>query len=119
MITTADLLSRKSVHQEQGLNTEQTQQYLTAVDGWKLEDGKIAKTYSFQNYYETIAFINAIAYVIHAEDHHPDLLVGYNRCTVKFNTHSVINEQGGKGGLSENDFICAAKIDAVFASTHG
>lgn len=117
-ITTADLLSRKSAHREEGLSAAQVQEYLAAVDGWHVEDDKIARTFGFKNYYETIAFVNAIAYVIHAEDHHPDLLVGYNRCTVKFNTHSVTSENGSKGGLSENDFICAAKVDAVFASTH-
>lgn len=114
MVTTAELIAKKSMHQEQGLNDTQIRQYLAAVDNWQLADGKIAKTYAFKNYYETLAFVNAIAFVIHAEDHHPDLLVGYNRCTVKFNTHSV---NGGKGGLSENDFICAAKVDAVFAQT--
>jgi 4a-hydroxytetrahydrobiopterin dehydratase len=53
-----------------------------------------------------MAFVNAVAWIAHAEDHHPDLLVSYNRCTVRFNTHSV-------GGLSVNDFICAAKLDAL------
>ncbi|MBS0309671.1 MAG: 4a-hydroxytetrahydrobiopterin dehydratase [Proteobacteria bacterium] len=120
-ITTAELLARHCAHCEQGLSAAQVQNYLSAVAGWQVENGKadgnIVKTFAFQNYYETLAFVNAIAYVIHAEDHHPDLLVGYNRCTVKFNTHSV---NDGKGGLSENDFICAAKVDAVFAtaSTH-
>ena len=56
------------------------------------------------------AFVNAVAWMVHAEDHHPDLHVGYNRCTVRWNTHSV-------AGISENDFICAAKTDATFART--
>ena len=85
--------------------------YLPAVEGWTLQEGKIVKTFGFKNYYETLAFINAIAYVIHAEDHHPELVVAYNRCSVKFDTHSV---NGGRGGISENDFICAAKVDAIF-----
>lgn len=72
-----------------------------------IEDGKaIQRTFRFKNYYQTIAFVNALAWVAHAEDHHPDLAVGYNRCTVNYSTHSV-------GGLSENDFICAARIDAL------
>ena len=71
------------------------------------ESGKeIARTYKFKNYYETMAFVNALAWIAHREDHHPDLLVGYNRVQVRFSTHSI-------GGLSENDFICAAKIDAL------
>jgi 4a-hydroxytetrahydrobiopterin dehydratase len=71
----------------------------------------IVRQFDFKNYYATLAFVNAIAYVIHAEDHHPELLVTYNKCTIKFNTHSVNN---GRGGLSINDFICAAKVDALF-----
>ncbi len=71
------------------------------------EDGNaISRTFHFSNYYQTIAFVNALAWVAHAEDHHPDLEVGYNRCVVNYSTHSV-------GGLSTNDFICAARIDAL------
>ena len=81
---------------------------LTALDGWTHDNDAIAKTYHFRNYYETLAFVNALAFVIHREDHHPDLNVGYNRCEVRYNTHSV-------NGISENDFICAAKADAVFS----
>jgi len=107
----AQLLSKKSQHTTVGLDAAALPAYLAAAPGWKLEGGRIVKTYAFKNYYETMAFINAIAYVIHAEDHHPELLVTYNRCVVKFDTHSV---NDGQGGLSENDFICAAKIDAIF-----
>lgn len=111
MITAAKLLEKKCTHLETGLTEAEVVQYLTAVEGWSLQSGAICKTYTFNNYYETLAYINAIAYVIHAEDHHPELVVTYNRCTVKFNTHSV---NAGKGGMSENDFICAAKVDAIF-----
>lgn len=84
---------------------------LPAVPDWRVQDEAIARQFDFKNYYATLAFVNAIAYVIHAEDHHPELLVTYNNCTIQFNTHSVNN---GRGGLSINDFICAAKIDALF-----
>ncbi len=114
MITATELLKKKSRHLETGLSAAEINEHLAAVEGWALEDGKIVKAYSFRNYYETLAFVNAIAYVIHAEDHHPELIVTYNRCTVKFDTHSV---NGGRGGISENDFICAAKVDAVFHQT--
>jgi 4a-hydroxytetrahydrobiopterin dehydratase len=114
MVSTNELLQKKSRHLETGLADQDIPQYLSAVDGWALQDGKIVKTFSFKNYYETLAFVNAIAYVIHAEDHHPELVVTYNRCIVKFDTHSV---NGGKGGISENDFICAAKVDAVVKQT--
>jgi 4a-hydroxytetrahydrobiopterin dehydratase len=110
MVTTSELLQKKSQHMDTGLNDTEISQYLTAVQGWVLQDGKIVKTFTFKNYYETLAFVNAIAVVIHAEDHHPELIVTYNRCTVKFDTHSV---NGGRGGISENDFICAAKVDAI------
>lgn len=81
---------------------------LKTLQGWEAAGSEIRKTYSFKNYYETMAFVNATAWISHHEDHHPDLEVGYNRCTVRYSTHAI-------GGLSENDFICAAKIDALFA----
>lgn len=111
MINTADLLKKKCHHMETGLTDTEITDHLAAVDGWSLQESKIVKTFAFRNYHETLAFINAIAHVIHAEDHHPELIATYNRCTLKFDTHSV---NGGRGGISENDFICAAKIDAVF-----
>jgi 4a-hydroxytetrahydrobiopterin dehydratase len=85
---------------------EQTKQMLKQVKGWIVEDGKLVKVYPFTNYYQTMAFVNALAWISHREDHHPDLLVGYNKCRVEYSTHSI-------GGLSENDFICAAKCDAL------
>jgi len=80
---------------------------LAELKGWEVVNGFIAKTYPFKNYYETMAFVNAVAWISHREDHHPDMEVGYNKCTVRYITHAI-------GGLSENDFICAAKIDALF-----
>jgi 4a-hydroxytetrahydrobiopterin dehydratase len=79
---------------------------LAQAPGWSLVDGAIQKRYDFADYHRTMAFVNALAWVAHVEDHHPDLLVSYNRCTVRFNTHAV-------GGISINDFICAAKVDAL------
>ena len=89
------------------LNPQQVQQMLRGIQGWAVENGRLAKTYSFQNYYQTMAFVNATAWISHREDHHPDLLVGYNKCRVEYMTHQI-------GGLSENDFICAAKLDRLF-----
>ncbi|XGC79967.1 4a-hydroxytetrahydrobiopterin dehydratase [Bdellovibrio bacteriovorus] len=110
MLNTSELLKQKCHPTEQGLHEKAIPEFLAAVPGWNLTDGKIQRVYSFKNYYETIGFVNAVAFIANREDHHPDLEVGYNHCTVKFNTHSV---NGGKGGLSENDFICAAKINAL------
>lgn len=82
-------------------------QLLKTLKGWAIENGKLAKVFGFQNYYETMAFVNALAWISHREDHHPDLGVHYNKCRVEYWTHAI-------GGLSENDFICAAKCDALF-----
>jgi len=111
MFTSTELLAQKCSHQLAALNQSEIDDRLCAVPGWTLEGGKLVKSYAFKNYYETLAFINAIAYVIHAEDHHPELTVTYNHCGVRFDTHSV---NDGKGGISQNDFICAAKVDAIF-----
>lgn len=85
---------------------------LAQLEGWSLHgDGAtvaIEKTYRFANYFETIAFVNAVAFVAHAEDHHPDLSVHYDRCVVRLNTHDV-------GGLSSSDFECATRFDALLA----
>lgn len=90
------------------LTAEAAQGLLKQLDGWKIENGLLLKEFHFKNYYETMAFVNASAWISHREDHHPDLAVGYNACTVSYVTHAI-------GGLSDNDFICAAKIDALFA----
>ena len=85
---------------------------LAKLDGWRLQgdgaDVAIEKTYSFQNYYQTMAFVNAVAFIAHAEDHHPDLSVHYDRCVVRLNTHDV-------GGVSSTDLDCAARFDALVA----
>lgn len=67
----------------------------------------IFRDFNFKNYYQTIAFVNAIAWMTHHENHHPDLEIGYNHCLVRYSTHAL-------KGLSINDFICAAKVDAIF-----
>ena len=80
--------------------------HLQQVDGWSLANGALEKTFAFADYHHTLAFVNAVAWIAHREDHHPDIAFGYNRCTVRWQTHSV-------GGISINDFICAAKVDAL------
>jgi 4a-hydroxytetrahydrobiopterin dehydratase len=88
------------------MSASEVERHLAHAPGWSLVDGAIQKRYDFADYHRTMAFVNAVAWVAHAEDHHPDLAVSYNRCTVRYNTHSV-------GGISINDFICAAKVDAL------
>ena len=93
------------------LDAEQAQHYVAKLSlGWQLGgDGKfIRREFSFKNFYQTMSFVNAIAHIANTEDHHPDLELGYNYCRVQYSTHAI-------GGLSENDFICAAKIDALNA----
>lgn len=86
--------------------TQLTQLNGDAAQGWKLIDGALEKTYTFANFHETMAFVNALAWIAHREDHHPDLALGYSRCTVRFNTHDV-------NGISTSDFHCAAAVDAL------
>lgn len=90
------------------LSREQAAGLLKQTPDWTLNDAstELSRAFKFKNYYETMAFVNALAWVAHREDHHPDIEVGYNRCHVRFSTHSI-------KGLSENDFICAAKLDAL------
>jgi len=86
---------------------------LVDLEGWKLTgdgaDVAIEKTYRFANYYETISFVNAVAFVANAQDHHPDLSVHYNRCVVRLNTHDV-------NGISATDIECASRFDALLAA---
>ena len=74
--------------------------------GWRLMDGALEKTFNFKNFYETMGFVNAVAFIANAEDHHPDLSVSFSKCTVRFNTHDV-------NGISVSDFFCASKVDAL------
>jgi 4a-hydroxytetrahydrobiopterin dehydratase len=105
---TADLktLRCKPLDGQAAMADDQIRKHLAQVPGWALANGAIEKSYKFADYHRTMAFVNAVAWIAHAEDHHPDLAVSYGRCTVRFNTHSV-------GGISINDFICAAKVDAL------
>ncbi len=89
------------------LTQDEAKKLLVQLEGWALHAQTIDKTFQFKNYYQTMAFVNAAAWVSHREDHHPDITVGYNKCRVEYSTHAI-------GGLSENDFICAAKLDALF-----
>ena len=85
---------------------------LAKLEGWTLTGDGVAvaieKTFAFANYYETMAFVNAVAFVAHRQDHHPDLSVHFKRCVVHFNTHEV-------GGISMTDFETAALVDALLA----
>lgn len=102
----ADLLKERSEPGRKALPAADIDALLKLLPGWERVAHEIVKIFPFRNYYETMAFVNALAYVAHAEDHHPDLGVHYNRCKVAFSTHDA-------GGLTLNDFICAAKIEQL------
>ena len=91
------------------LNKEEVNHLLKQLEkAWQVSSDykEIAKDFRFKNFYQTMAFVNAIAFMAHYEDHHPDLEVGYNHCLVRYTTHAI-------KGLSENDFICAKKVDEI------
>jgi len=92
----------------QPLDAERAREMLQGLPGWEANDDctEIRRTFNFDNFHWTIGFVNAVAWIANSEDHHPELEVGYNRCVVRFSTHAV-------GGLSDNDFICAAKTNAL------
>ncbi len=92
------------------MTEDEIAEQLQGLDGWELRDGSIVKVYRFKNYYQTMAFANAVAWVAHREDHHPELVLNYRTCEVRYDTHAI-------GGLSENDFICAAKLERLQHST--
>lgn len=93
---------------EHALDAAAIAERLALLPGWQwVEDGAaIARDFRFADFHRTMAFVDALAEIAHREDHHPDLQVGYGHCRVRFSTHDV-------GGLSENDFICAAKVDRL------
>jgi 4a-hydroxytetrahydrobiopterin dehydratase len=91
------------------LSLEAAENMLAELDHWDLKkDGnEIVRYFHFKNFYETMAFVNAVAWMAHHENHHPDMEVSYNHVVIRYSTHAV-------GGLTENDFICAKKVDLLF-----
>ena len=103
-----DFLEQKCTQRAVAMSEGEIQRHLAQFSGWHLSAGAIEKTFAFKAWLETVAFVDALAWVCHVEDHHPELLVSFDRCTIRFSTHSA-------GGISRNDFICAAKADALIA----
>lgn len=111
MSTVCDLADKHCKPCEGGVDAfdrETAEQYLEDLEGWSLSaDGKmISRRFEFRGFFRTMAFINAMAFIVNNENHHPDFSAGYNFCEVGFTTHAI-------DGLSENDFICAAKVNAL------
>lgn len=108
---TLEALAARDVTPQMGsvaLREHETRAWLAALPGWTSFGRHIERTYRFENYHQSIAFVNMIAAIAHATDHHPDLSVHYNRVVVRYNTHDADN---GAGGVTMNDLICAARID--------
>ena len=106
-----DLASRHCTPCEGGtppLSREEVGRMMGQLEGWESFDGRIEREFRFKNYYQTMAFVNAVAWIANRENHHPAMQVGYNTCRVSYTTHAI-------GGLSENDFICAAKVEALLS----
>lgn len=88
------------------LTPVESEKLSTALQHWQIDNDTLSKTFTFSDYYRTMAFVNACAWIAHQQNHHPTLKVEYNQCQVHYTTHSI-------KGLSRNDFICAARIDQI------
>lgn len=102
------LATRICQHPAPALDEEAVATFLAGLPGWKRSDQTIGKEFSFPDHHQLLAFLNAVAWISHRSNHHPDVSYGYKQCTIRYSTHDV-------GGLSENDFICAAKVDILLA----
>lgn len=91
------------------LSAADVAQRLAQLSGWRLAGAEIVKTYDFADHYQVMAFANAVAWISHGQDHHPEMEIGFRRCRIRYATHSV-------GGLSDKDFTCAALVDALLPS---
>ncbi|MEP6739098.1 MAG: 4a-hydroxytetrahydrobiopterin dehydratase [Caldimonas sp.] len=103
-----NFLEQKCQSRAVALSEQAIRNHLAQMSGWREASGAIEKTFVFKAWLETVAFVDALAWMCHVEDHHPDLHVSFDHCRVCFSTHSA-------GGISMNDFICAAKADALVA----
>lgn len=94
------------------LTHDEVKELLVQVKDWEVskDEKLISKKFTFKGFYKTMAFVNAVAWIANQENHHPDMEVGYNYCLIKYTTHAV-------NGLTKNDFICAAKVDALEANS--
>ncbi|MGK5081137.1 4a-hydroxytetrahydrobiopterin dehydratase [Janthinobacterium sp. HLX7-2] len=112
--TTQELAQLACAPRQLAINDADLGAWLALLPQWTLQNGKLCRDFGFKNYYQTLAFVNALAYMTHTQDHHPELIITYTTCAARYDTHSV---NLGAGGLSENDFICAAKADLIYQSS--
>jgi 4a-hydroxytetrahydrobiopterin dehydratase len=107
------LHQQRCTHQSgAALSPAEQQILLSQLQGWSVDasvpGGVLFKAFKLPDFHQTMAFVNAVAWIAHEQDHHPDMAVSYNQCSIRWSTHSV-------NGLSINDFICAARVDALSA----
>ena len=107
------LAAQRCAQNVAAFNAEQIAAVMPGVPGWSVSGQSLVRSFDFRDYHDTMAFVNAVAYMTHIQDHHPDMLVQYKQCTLRYSTHSV------GGALSINDFICAAKVNAIYAERGG
>jgi 4a-hydroxytetrahydrobiopterin dehydratase len=107
------LTDKHCVHGAQALDPAAIGALLTEVPGWTIDGQRLVRSFEFQDYHGTIEFVNALAWMIHGQDHHPELTVRYRHCIAAFTTHTAGN------AVSENDFICAAKANALYDQRAG
>jgi 4a-hydroxytetrahydrobiopterin dehydratase len=107
------LVDKRCTHGAQALDQAAIDALLLEVPGWTVKDDQLVRSFEFKDYHETIEFVNALAWMIHAQDHHPELTVRYRHCVVAYSTHTAGNK------VSENDFICAAKANAIYNQRAG
>jgi 4a-hydroxytetrahydrobiopterin dehydratase len=102
------LVDKRCTHGADALDQAAIDALLLEVPGWEVRANQLVRSFELKDYHETIEFVNALAYMIHRQDHHPELTVRYRHCIAAFTTHSAGN------AISENDFICAAKANALY-----
>jgi 4a-hydroxytetrahydrobiopterin dehydratase len=107
------LLQEKCAHAASALDDAAITGLLAEVAGWSVHGGTLCRDFAFDDYAETLGFVNALAWIVQHEDHHPELTLTYRNCLVRFQTHSA------GGAISRNDFICAAKANAIYDARCG
>jgi 4a-hydroxytetrahydrobiopterin dehydratase len=107
-----DLLAQKCAHAAAPLDEASVTALLPQVAGWAVHGGWLCRDFAFADYDETLAFVNALAWMVRQEDHHPELTVTYRNCIARYQTHTA-------AGITLNDFICAAKANALYAQRCG
>lgn len=101
-----DLTQQHCRGEARPVDAAMAQALLAQLPGWQIQGQALTRQFKAKDHYQIMAFVNAVVWISHTQDHHPELVVGYNTCTVSYTTHST-------GGLSHFDFICAARVSLL------